>query len=240
MVIDNDIGQNLAEVQKLKNYLILAKSQKSKIHQNSAISKKSIIAQPYWTPNADATGYFTAKARKAFTCLRQAFTKALIFWHFDLECHIRIETNTSGSAISGVFIQLKSDWVTPHSSNLTKSDFGQWHLVAYFSGKMILAKTRYKTHNAELLAIIEAFKTWRHYLKGCKHKVLVLTNHKNLRWFINTKRPSFRQVWWAQKLSKYHFKIDHCQGKANEAADTLFCFVQRIKTVKNKLKLKNT
>ena len=45
---------------------------------------------------------------------------------------------------------------------------------------MILAKIQYKTHNNELLAIIEAFKIWRHYLESYKYKVFVLTNHYNL------------------------------------------------------------
>ncbi len=46
---------------------------------------------------------------------------------------------------------------------------------------MILAETWYKIHNQELLAIIEAFKTWRHYLEDCKYEVLVFTDHNNLR-----------------------------------------------------------
>ncbi len=45
---------------------------------------------------------------------------------------------------------------------------------------MILAETRYETYNDELLAIVEAFKTWRHYLEGYKHKVLILTDYNNL------------------------------------------------------------
>ena len=55
-----------------------------------------------------------------------------------------------------------------------------WHLVAYFSRKMIPIKTQYETHDGELLVIIEVFKTWQYYLEGCKHKVLVLTDHNNL------------------------------------------------------------
>ena len=92
---------------------------------------------------------------------------------------------------------------------------------------MIPAETRYKTHDSELLAIIEAFKTWCHYLKGCKHKVLVLTDHNNLRRFMDIKSLSFRQVRWAQDLSRYHFQIDYRQGKANTAADALSRVSQR-------------
>ena len=134
-------------------------------------------------PNIGATGkpnFLTPDAKKAFNHLRLAFIEAPILRHFDPESHIRIETDASGYAIGGVLSQLNLDSdAPPNDSN--KSDFGQWHPVAYFSRKMIPAETRYETHDAELLAIVEAFKTWRHYLEGCKHKVLVLTDHNNLR-----------------------------------------------------------
>ena len=38
-----------------------------------------------------AIGYLTSDAGRAFIQLRQAFTKALILWHFDPKCYIRIE-----------------------------------------------------------------------------------------------------------------------------------------------------
>ena len=100
---------------------------------------------------------------------------------------------------------------------------------------MFPAKTWYKTYDGKLLAIVEAFKTWRHYLEGCKHKVLMLINHNNLRRFIDTKSLSSRQVCWAQKLSSYHFWIDYRQGKANGAANALSCFSPRNKDEEEKL-----
>ena len=59
---------------------------------------------------------------------------------------------------------------------------------------MILAKTRYEMHNAKLLAIVEAFKNWYHYLEGYQYELLVLTNHNNLCRFMDTKSLSSRQV----------------------------------------------
>ena len=49
-------------------------------------------------------------ARKAFTQLRQAFTKAPILSHFDLEFHIWIETDAFGYTMGGILSQL-----TPNS-----------------------------------------------------------------------------------------------------------------------------
>ena len=66
---------------------------------------------------------------------------------------------------------------------------------------MISAETQYKTQNSELLAIVEMFKTWRHYLKSCKYEVFVLTDHNNLCQFIYTKSLSSHHVRWAQEFS---------------------------------------
>ena len=92
---------------------------------------------------------------------------------------------------------------------------------------MIPVEIHYETYDGDLLAIVEAFKTWQHYLERCKHEVLVLTDHNNLCQFMDTKSLSSRQVRWAQELSRYHFRIDYRQGKANGAADALSRFPQR-------------
>ena len=49
-------------------------------------------------------------------------------------------------------------------------------------------------HDIELLTIVEVFKNWHHYLKGYQYKVLVLTNHNNLRRFIDIKSLTNGQV----------------------------------------------
>ena len=104
---------------------------------------------------------------------------------------------------------------------------------------MIPAETRYKTYNGELLAIVEVFKTWRHYLEGCKHKVLVFTDHNNLCRFMDTKSLSSRQVRWAQELSRYHFQINYHQNKVNAAADVLSRFPQRSQDEEDELQAEN-
>ena len=195
--------------------------------KKSAKSKKPSKSRN--SPNFDAkktgSSFLTSDAREAFNHLRLAFIKASILRHFDLECHIRIETDVSSYAIGDVLSQLASG--TSPDGVVTKTDLGQCHLVAFFSRKMIPAKTWYKTHDSELLAIVKAFKMWRHYLESCKHEVFVLTDHNNLRHFMDTKSLSSRQGCWAQELSRYYFWINYCQGKANAATDLLSKFLQR-------------
>ena len=129
--IDGDGGnRNLSKSKQLKN-------DKSRIQTHIRATGKPI--------------FLTPGARETFNQLKQAFTKAPILQHFDPEYHIRIETNASDYIIDGKLSYLISDHLN--------SDQGQWHPIAYFSKKMIPAETRYKTHNDELLAIVEAFKT---------------------------------------------------------------------------------
>ncbi len=57
---------------------------------------------------------------------------------------------------------------------------------------------------------------------------------------MNTKNLSSRQVQWAQKLSRYHFRIDYWQDKANRAADALSQYPQRSAKEEKTLQAENT
>ena len=154
----NKLDGNKIDSDEVKVDEVGKKVQKTTKFKNSYKSKKAV----------GPSDFFTSGAKLAFTELRQAFFKAPIFYHFDPKHHIQIETNESNYAISGVLCLLTSN----HS--------GQWHPVAFLSRKMIAAETRYKTHNGKLLAIVEAFMIWKHYLQGSWHKVLMLSNYNNL------------------------------------------------------------
>ena len=135
-----------------------SKSEKTSKSWNLAKSGKKSSKSGNST-NFDATEdgpkFLTPDARTAFNRLRLAFTEAPILQHFDPECHIWIETDASGYVIGGVLNQLTSG--TSPDGIVIKTDLGQWHSVASFSRKMILAEIRYETHNGEFLAIIEVF-----------------------------------------------------------------------------------
>lgn len=91
-------------------------------------------------------GFVAPEDRLVFTELRQAFIKTQILHHFDLKYHICIKNNLSGYVIDRVF------------SHLTLYNSDRWHLVAFFSRKIISAETGYKTNDTKLQAIVEVFK----------------------------------------------------------------------------------
>ena len=94
----------------------------------------------------DNSSFLTSKATLAFSRLRQVFTEAPNLHHYDPEYHIQIKIDVSDYALDVILSQL-----TLNS--------GQWHPVAFFSKKMIPAEIRYKTHDQDLLALVEAIKT---------------------------------------------------------------------------------
>jgi hypothetical protein len=59
--------------------------------------------------------------------------------------------------------------------------------VAFWSWKLSGAERNYSTYDGELLAIVEAFKHWRHYLEGARYIIEVITDYKNLWYFMETK-----------------------------------------------------
>ena len=142
-------------------------------------------------------------AEQAFQQLCQKFTEAPLLRHFDPSQRIRVETDASAFAIAGIISQ--------------PDEAGHWRPVAFWSRKMIPAEQNYETHDQELLAIVDAFKQWRHYLERSLYPIEVLTDHNNLRGFMKLKELTPRQARWALKLAAYDFEITHRAGKTNPA-----------------------
>jgi RNase H-like domain found in reverse transcriptase/Reverse transcriptase (RNA-dependent DNA polymerase)/Integrase zinc binding domain/Chromo (CHRromatin Organisation MOdifier) domain/Integrase core domain len=151
----------------------------------------------------DSRWEWTQAASRAFQKLKRAFTEAPILMHFDPERPITLQTDASGFAIAGILNQY--------------DNFGTLRPVSFYSRKCSSAEQNYDTYDRELLAIVESFKHWRHYLEGAKHPILVRCDHKNLEYFQTSKVLSRRQARWYEILSAYNFTIEHLEGKKNPA-----------------------
>jgi hypothetical protein len=68
------------------------------------------------------------------------------------------------------------------------------YLFAFYFRKMSPAELNYDIYDKKLLTIVAAFQKWRVYLERSKHQIRVLTNYKNLTYFITTKALNRRQV----------------------------------------------
>ena len=85
--------------------------------------------------------------------------------------------------------------------------FNQWHPIAYYSKSLQPVEQNYKIHDLELLAIIHALETFRHYLEGRDDTLEIWSDHGNLVYFTTKQKLSCRQACWALYLSRFKFII---------------------------------
>ena len=83
------------------------------------------------------------------------------------------------------------------------------------------AKCNYEIYNKEMLAIIRALTTWRHYLEGLPQQFEIQSDHKNLEYWRKAQHLTQRQARWALYLSRFDFVITHKPGTSNGRADAL-------------------
>lgn len=86
---------------------------------------------------------------------------------------------------------------------------------------MTPAECNYMIYDKELLAIIRSFETWRPELTGAEKEIKVLTDHRNLEYFMTNKDLNRRQIRWAEMLSEFDFKIMYRPGKQGGKPDAL-------------------
>ena len=147
------------------------------------------------------------QCQAAFQKLKDAFTSAPILKHFDPEKEILVETDASDYVSAGILSQ--------------RNEEGILHPVAFFSKKHSPAECNYEIYDKELLAIIRCFEEWRPELESTAFPIQVLSDHKNLEYFMSTKLLNRRQARWSEFLSRFNFQIKYRPGKANGKPDAL-------------------
>src|SRR5215467_9125480 len=72
-----------------------------------------------------------------------------------------------------------------------------------------------------MLAIIRALEEWRHFLEGAPHTVEIWSDHRNLEYFMSSKKLNRRQACWSLVLARFDFKLHHRPGRSMGKADAL-------------------
>ena len=139
--------------------------------------------------------------------LKRAFISSPILVHYDPHKACLVETDASDFVSAGILSQ--------------RSDDGTLRPVAYFLKKHGPAECNYEIYNKELLAVVRCFEEWRAELESSPFPVEVLSDHKNLEYFMTTKMLSRRQARWSEFLSRFDFRITHRPGKLSGKPDAL-------------------
>ena len=170
--------------------------------------RKSIGPCPWSIRHLVLVGNFSRewgeRQQQAFLELLGTFQKAPLLRHYDPKLPIRLEADASDAALGGVLSQLQKDT-------------GKWHPIAFFSKQFKGAEVHYATPDKELMAIVECFKHWRHYLDGSQHIIEVWSDHQNLQGFMKQPKINGRQARWLVYLTPYDFIIKHRPGLLNPA-----------------------
>jgi hypothetical protein len=99
---------------------------------------------------------------------------------------------------------------------------GDWHPCGFISHTFDATQRNYDIYDRELLGIIRALETWRHFLQGSPHPVMILSDHKNLTYFRTVQKLNHQQARWSLLLSQYDLKLVHVPGSKMIISDALF------------------
>ena len=147
-----------------------------------------------------------ARQQLAFIELKRALQSTPVLALPDPALPFVLNCDASGYAVGAVLQQDRGSGLQP---------------IAFMSKKLTGAESRYPVHEQELLAIITALTTWRHYLSGTSVPVRVRTDHKSLIHFQTQPMLSGRQTRWLETLADYDYVIEYVKGEDNEVADAL-------------------
>jgi hypothetical protein len=142
-----------------------------------------------------------------FDKLKKQVTEEPVLMQLDQKKQFEIEVDASNYAIGAVLMQ--------------KGEKDILHPVAFFSKTMNDTQRNYDVYNRELLALVEMFRHWRHYLHSVAHKVKVHTDHANLLYWKNPGDHNRHVACWHRELMDYNFELVHISGKKNGRADAL-------------------
>ena len=152
---------------------------------------------------------WTTECQSVFNALKKAFTSDVILRHYNSDLKIVVETDASDYVSEGILSQYDKNDVL--------------HLIAYFFKKHNPAECNYEIYNKELIAIVCMFKEWRSELEGSTYPINVITDHKNLEYFMFTKQLSCHQACWSEFLSHFNYHITYCSEKAGSKLNALTC-----------------
>ena len=200
MIIEWSVPQNLRKVRAFIDFTEFYRrfiKEYFKVAQGMTDLMKKISGPFVWTPEAD----------NCFYVMKQLFIKAFMLKQFDLKLLIFVKTDISKFAVSDILSQKHDE---------------HCHSVEFFFKKLGSAEQNYRTSDQELLAVYLLMMHWRHHLEEVNHKVIVLSDHKNLIQFNITANLNRRQLKWSLDLQWFDFEVQHRSGNKNPA-DRSFC-----------------
>lgn len=150
---------------------------------------------------------WSKESNDAFLKLKEAFVTNPILVFPDPKKKMRIEADLSGFATGSILSVYMDD--------------EKWHPCCYLSKGLSAPERNYDIHDREMLLIMRLLESWRHYLEGADYQIEILSDHKNLEYFMMAQKLTQRQAQWALFLSRFDFVLKHRPGRNSGKPDLL-------------------
>ena len=165
------------------------------------IARFSLIAGPLHDLTKKNVKYaWTEKENSAFEKLKEKLISQPVLILPNLTKPFEVQCDACGHSLGAVLLQ-------------------EGHAIAYESRRLNDHEKNLGIYEKELLAILHALTTWKHYLLGTPF--VLRTDHQSLKYFLTQTKLSDKQMRWANFLSQFNFNIAHIAGKHNQGADAL-------------------
>lgn len=102
-------------------------------------------------------------------------------------------------------------------ASLGQKEDGSTYAIYFISKNLTPAEFNYTVTEKEMLAIIHAVNTFRHYIT--RYEVLVHTDHSTIRYLMNKPITNGRITKWLLLLQEFNITILDRPGKENQVAD---------------------
>ncbi len=155
----------------------------------------------------DVLFIWSQKCQIAFNIFKKVFTFKIILCHYNSDHKIVIEINVLNYVFKDILFQYDENEI--------------FHSIAYFSKKHNSVECNYEIYDKELMIIVCAFKKWWSELKDFIYSIEMITNHKNLEYFMSIKQLSYHQARWSEFLSRFNYHIAYHFDKIDDKLNAL-------------------
>ncbi|MCO5563960.1 hypothetical protein L7F22_017612 [Adiantum nelumboides] len=143
---------------------------------------------------------FGERQQQAFRLLKEKLTTVPVLILPDLKKSFQVQCDACGSGIGALLMQ---------GGALLMQD---GHVIAYESRVLRgPEQRRFMRRRLELLAMIHALQSWKHFLLGADFTVQ--TDHQSLHYFLAQAKLSEKHLSRASFMSMFHFQLVHIAGK---------------------------
>ena len=151
------------------------------------IAKFSVIAGPLHDLTKKKVKFqWTLREHNAFNTLKQKLMSQPLLRLPDLDKTFEVHCDASGESLGVVLSQ-------------------EGQPLAYESRRLHDHEKTLGIYEKELLAVMHALDSWKHYLLGTPF--IIKIDHQSIRYFMTQTNLNDKQMRWANFLSQFHFHI---------------------------------